>query len=236
MTDPNTTPGDEQTATLLVDRTSSACGGCGQPTLPSALTHANVSGYDPKPGGGCGARFVAIRSVNRAVTEGHLRSMRPDLPVDTGGEQQTADRPYTDADLRAEAARQHAGLTEDPDYMGIGEQMGDRFVRYEVVDPEHGGQMPAPGSPRWDDLDEEQFDDAQRKIHGLITGAVCLSDWAVDLGADGLVPDGHVITIGGEQTAARIHFAFAPGLDDGQRAAIVHAVAHHVGDCDTCAT
>lgn len=101
MTDPNTTPGDERTATLLVDRTSSTCGGCGKPTLPSAPTHANVSGYDPKPGGGCGARYTAIRSANRSVTEEHLRSLRPDLPVDTGQEQQAADRPAAGSDLRA---------------------------------------------------------------------------------------------------------------------------------------
>ncbi|MEU6552066.1 hypothetical protein ABZ915_17545 [Streptomyces sp. NPDC046915] len=73
----------EQTATLLVDTTSSTCGGCGQPTLPSALTHANVSGYDPKPGGGCGARFTAIRSVNRVVIDEDLRGLRPDLPIAT---------------------------------------------------------------------------------------------------------------------------------------------------------
>jgi hypothetical protein len=73
----------EQTATLLVDRTSSTCGGCGKPTLPSALTHANVSGYDPKPGGGCGARFTAIRSVSRVVDEEDLRRLRPDLPIAT---------------------------------------------------------------------------------------------------------------------------------------------------------
>lgn len=73
--------GAQQTATLLVDRTSSACAACDQPTLPSALSHTDVSGYDPKPGGGCGARFTAIRSVNRSVTEDDLRSMRPDLPT-----------------------------------------------------------------------------------------------------------------------------------------------------------
>ncbi|MDX2628616.1 hypothetical protein QBA57_28750 [Streptomyces scabiei] len=33
------------------------------------------------------------------------------------------DLPYTDDDLRAEAARQHVALTEDPDFMGVGEQM-----------------------------------------------------------------------------------------------------------------
>ena len=38
------------------------------------------------------------------------------------------DRPYTDDDLRAEAARQHAALTEDPDFMGVGEQMQDQEI------------------------------------------------------------------------------------------------------------
>ncbi|MGV2914464.1 hypothetical protein [Streptomyces alfalfae] len=29
--------------------------------------------------------------------------------------------PYTDDDLRTEAARQHASLTDDPDFVGVGE-------------------------------------------------------------------------------------------------------------------
>ncbi|MEW2164361.1 hypothetical protein AB0912_15415 [Streptomyces sp. NPDC007084] len=73
--------GAQQTATLLVDRTSSSCGACGQPTLPRALAHVDVSGYAPKRGGGCGATFTAIRSVNRGVVEDDLRSLRPDLPI-----------------------------------------------------------------------------------------------------------------------------------------------------------
>lgn len=221
MTDPNTTPDEEQTATLLVDRTSSTCGGCGQPTLPSALTHANVSGYDPKPGGGCGARFVAIHSANRAVTEEHLRSMRPDLPVDTGQEQQTADRPYTDADLRAEAARQHAGLTEDPDFMGVGEQM-------------QGQEVTPDGGVAWDDFRDETFEAARRSIHDLIAKAADTSRWAVDLGADGLEPHDRTLTSGGEQTGFRVHFAFNPGLTDSQRNAVINYVDHLISDCGDC--
>ncbi|MGW5477633.1 hypothetical protein [Streptomyces sp. NPDC004008] len=132
------------------------------------------------------------------------------------------DRPYTDDDLRAEAAHQHATLTEDPDYMGVGEQMDGRYVRYEVVDPEHGGLMPTPGVPQWNDLDEDQFDEAQRKIHDLINGAVCLSDWAINLGADGLEPAGHTFQLGvdpgdGDRPRVRLHFAFAPDMDDDDR-------------------
>lgn len=75
------------------------------------------------------------------------------------------DLPYTDTDLRAEAARQHAGLTEDPDYVGIGEQMDDEI---------------------WRGLSEDDYDAAQRSIHDLINGAADVSEWAVNLGAAGL--------------------------------------------------
>lgn len=139
------------------------------------------------------------------------------------------DRPYTDEDLRAEAARQHYIATEDPDFMGIGEQMDDRYVRYEVVDPEHGDLMPPAGTPRWDELDEGQFEEAQRQIHDLITGAADVSSWAVDLGADGLEPSERSITLGGtEQPTARIHFAFGPGMPDELRTALVEGLAEAI--------
>lgn len=233
MTDPTTTPGDEQTATLLVDRTSSTCGGCGKPALPSALTHANVSGYEPKPGGGCGARFVAIRSANRAVTEEDLRCLRPDLPVDPTREQQTTGRPYTDEDLRAEAARQLAASMTDPDFMGIGEQMQDSEVaslspHYQPQDID--GQPNDADGPTWDDIcDQEQFGEAQRAIDDLLGKAADVSDWAINLGADGLEPsDEHLITVnadnGVERPIARIHFAFEPGMPEELRTAFVQGI------------
>lgn len=137
--------------------------------------------------------------------------------------------PYTDEDLRAEAAHQHATLTEDPDFMGVGEQMDGRFVRYEVVDPEHGGLMPAPGAPRWNDLDEDQYGEAQREIHDLINSAPCLSDWAVQLGADGLEPTAHVITLDGDGTPlVRVHFAFAPDMPEEARDAFVQGIGQAI--------
>lgn len=136
------------------------------------------------------------------------------------------DRPYTDDDLRAEAARQHATLAEDPDYMGVGEQMDDRFVRYEVVDPEHGDLMPPPGTPRWNELGEHEFDVAQNQIHDLINGAADVSEWAVNLGADGLEPDEHVVTAG--ENRVRVHFAFAADMSDDDRADIVSQFAAFV--------
>ncbi|MGK3107912.1 MULTISPECIES: hypothetical protein [Streptomyces] len=132
------------------------------------------------------------------------------------------DRPYTDDDLRAEAARQHKKLTEDPDFMGIGEQMGDASVVHtddgetsltwqELLVPEGGGS--------WD-----AFDAAQRKIHDLINGAADVSDWAVALGADGLEPDGHTLQLGAsdgsdsdDEPTVRLHFAFHPDMEAADR-------------------
>ncbi|MZE53789.1 hypothetical protein GTY86_35705 [Streptomyces sp. SID5770] len=132
------------------------------------------------------------------------------------------DRPYTDDDLRAEAARQHSVLTEDPDYVGVGEQMADTEIESHLPPAEADG---AEGW-HWDEaLDEDQFDEAQRKIHGLIVGAADLSEWAVNLGADGLEPyDGQLTLDGGSKPIARIHFAFAPDMPEDMRIALVQGV------------
>lgn len=133
------------------------------------------------------------------------------------------DQPYTDEDLRTEAARQHATLTEDPDFMGVGEQMQDQEIESLLPPEEADGAE----GPHWDEvLDEDQFDEAQRKIHSLISHAADVSEWAVDLGADGLEPsDDHVITLGAdEKPIARIHFAFEPGMPEEMRTALVQGI------------
>jgi len=125
------------------------------------------------------------------------------------------DHQYTDDDLRAEAARQHAALTEDPDYMGVGEQMQGQEIESLLPPEEADGAE----GPHWDQLlDEDQFDEAQRKIHDLINGAADVSQWAVELGADGLEPDEHKITLKvDERPIVRVHFAFAPELSETSR-------------------
>jgi len=133
--------------------------------------------------------------------------------------------PYTDEDLRAEAARQHAILTDEGnDLADVGRRMADQYIRYEVAD-QHGGLMPAPGTQRWDELSEDDFSTAQHKIYDLIDGAARVSQWAVDLAADGLEADGHTLQLGiqgslaGDQDepSVRMHFAFHPGMSDADR-------------------
>ncbi|MEU0671322.1 hypothetical protein ABZ330_00220 [Streptomyces sp. NPDC006172] len=136
------------------------------------------------------------------------------------------DRPYTDDDLRAEAARQHAALTEDPDFMGVGEQMQDTEIP-SLLPP--AGADGAEG-PHWDELlDEDQFDEAQRKIHALITGAADVSEWAVNLGADGLEPLDSLLSM---QTntgpLVRIHFAVRPDMPEAMRRALIEGVGMEI--------
>ncbi|MFE7899215.1 hypothetical protein ACFU3E_17130 [Streptomyces sp. NPDC057424] len=142
-----------------------------------------------------------------------------------------SDRPYTDADLRAEAARQHATASEDPDFMGVGEQMEYTFIDSTIVDPDPAtGTEPITGNT-WDALAPHDFEAAQRDIHRLINGAADVSEWAVNLGADGLEPDEHQLTwSAGEQPIVRVHFAFHPRMHAEARDYLVTAVGEAMHD------
>ncbi|RPK56154.1 hypothetical protein EES43_24240 [Streptomyces sp. ADI96-02] len=124
------------------------------------------------------------------------------------------EKPYTNEDLRAEATRQHAALTKDPDFMGVGEQMEGRDV---VPD----------GGVAWNDFSDETHEAAQRSIHGLISGAADVSKWAVNLGADGLEPVGLILNINDSvgEHRVRLHFAFAPDMDKATRNKVIDLVA-----------
>ncbi|MGY6019543.1 hypothetical protein [Streptomyces spinosirectus] len=129
------------------------------------------------------------------------------------------DRPYTDDDLRVEAARQHYTATTDPDFMGIGERMDGSPIESTCFDA--SGERQAPGLT-WDQLDGTQFGEVQRAVDDLLGKAADVSEWAIGLGADGLEPEEHAITLrGDERPIVRVHFAFAPELSDAAREAFV---------------
>ncbi|MFI1728224.1 hypothetical protein ACH40E_03080 [Streptomyces acidicola] len=136
------------------------------------------------------------------------------------------DRPYTDDDLRHEAARQHKNLTEDPDFMGIGEGMDGTPIPSTVVDLEPDTSEPLEMSRTWDQLGEDDFDAAQRAIDDLLTNAADVSEWAVNLGADGLEPiDAQLTADTGDRPLFRIHFAVRPDMPDDMRTALVEGLA-----------
>lgn len=66
---------------LFVDDVGSRCGNCGRETLPTAVRHDDIAGWDAQPGAGCGVQFTSTASGHGAVTRDDLRRLRPDLPV-----------------------------------------------------------------------------------------------------------------------------------------------------------
>lgn len=133
-------------------------------------------------------------------------------------------RPYTTADLRAEAARQHANATEDPDFMGIGERMEGSRIESTVTDPD-APVTTAAGGRTWDMLARDDFESAQRAVDELLTSAADVSEWAVNLGADGLEPCGSDLEVkGGGRPIIRVHFAFDKDMPDDVRQSFVAGV------------
>jgi hypothetical protein len=149
-----------------------------------------------------------------------------------------AERPYTDDDLRAEAARQHAGLTEDPDFMGVGEAMEDSEV--ESLAPRHepqdiDGQPNDADGVTWNQLLPFEADEgaayrtAQHAIYDLINGAADVSEWAVNLGADDLEPLPEQLTAHTQDGPwFRLHFAVRPDMPDDMRRALVEGVGSEI--------
>jgi len=113
--------------------------------------------------------------------------------------------PYTDTDLRTEAAAQLHTIGASPDIDAVGQTMDTR------------SNTPTNG-PTWHHLNERHFDKALQQVRDLITGAADLSAWAVNLGADHLEPDPHVIDLDDNgQPTVRVHFAFHPDMTDTER-------------------
>lgn len=138
------------------------------------------------------------------------------------------DLPYTDADLHHEAARQLKNATEDPDFMGIGEQMDYTPIQSSFVDPDPEQGTKPLSFRTWNQLSHGDFGNAQRAIDDLLGKAADVSEWAVNLGADGLTPTAYYIDIknpDGSGLTGRIHFAFRPDIPDLEQHQITEAIA-----------
>ncbi|MEV5082887.1 hypothetical protein AB0K74_30065 [Streptomyces sp. NPDC056159] len=103
----------------------------------------------------------------------------------------------------------------------VGEAAADRG---EGEQRDTGHEHPAPAEPVAQS--GEAYNTVQRKIHALINGAADVSKWAVDLGADGLEPEDHTLTVDGDDTPlVRLHCAFSPDIDDRARIAFMTRLA-----------
>lgn len=130
------------------------------------------------------------------------------------------ERPYTEGDLRHEAARQHATLIEDPDFMGIGEMMNGQVIPSTTLDLTGVIGEPYELCQGWHQISPENFEEAQRLIGDLLQKAANVSGYAIDCGAEGLRPAGHRTVNGDEDgpTRAAFHIALDPQLELDPRA------------------
>ncbi|MER6235919.1 hypothetical protein ABT185_07565 [Streptomyces clavifer] len=135
------------------------------------------------------------------------------------------DQPYTPADLAAEAARQHAELAKNTDGRQVLVRMLDATVASTLIEDGDTGLT-------WDEaLNCPQFEEPQQAIHDLIVGAADVSAWAVQLGADGLEPEDHTLTVDGDgRPLVRLHCAFHPDLGDISRVAFMNGLAQVLAD------
>ncbi|MBZ6085882.1 hypothetical protein KVH15_33405 [Streptomyces olivaceus] len=131
--------------------------------------------------------------------------------------------PYTDDDLRAEAAISLLALSTTPSTGDIRRSLPSAYIDSHREDDD---------GPTWDDLlDEKALGDAAGKISALVEGAADTTRWAVDLGADGLEPSTeHAITLNAGRPIARIHFAFEPGMPEEMRTDLVEGIGDAINE------
>ncbi|MBL3664454.1 hypothetical protein JL475_00140 [Streptomyces sp. M2CJ-2] len=119
------------------------------------------------------------------------------------------DQPYTDDDARAEAATQ-LRAARDPE-------------NFEVTIEGH--KIPSRDDFQWDQLNGDDFHDADREISEHVEYAVDLARWSVDLGANGLHYTSELAWgRGGDAWDLAIQIAHRPGLKDDLHEALTDAV------------
>lgn len=130
------------------------------------------------------------------------------------------ERPYTDDDLRAEAARQLSahgpGTHPEQTYAAMLD------ARIESTSDTDG--------PTWSEaLDVPELNTPANAIHALINGAADVSEWAVNLGADGLEPLFETLSAQTDNGPwFRLHFAVRPDMPDDMRRALVEGIGMEI--------
>ncbi|MGW0920153.1 hypothetical protein ACWD3J_14185 [Streptomyces sp. NPDC002755] len=119
--------------------------------------------------------------------------------------------PYTDDDLRAEAARQLSDAINPDDLLPIGERM-------------EGRKILSRGDFQWDQLDDIDFENAEREVGELVEDAVDLCRWSVDLGAFVLTKTTELGWGRGVGWDLAVQIAHRRGLDDELHDALVAAI------------
>ncbi|SCK20311.1 hypothetical protein YUYDRAFT_02115 [Streptomyces sp. ScaeMP-e48] len=135
------------------------------------------------------------------------------------------EQPYTPDDLTAEAARQHYLLTAHLNSRQVLGRLLNATVQSTLTQDSDTGLT-------WREvLTAGGFDETTAAITDLIRGAADVSAWAIQLGADGLQPEDHTLTVDGDgRPLVRLHCAFAPEVDDAARAAFMNGLSHLIAE------
>jgi hypothetical protein len=139
-------------------------------------------------------------------------------------------QPYTDDDLRREAARQYAEALHNPGLIDVQDGMQGTPIPSTVVDLEPETGEPLEMSRAWHQLSGDGFHDARNEVHELLESAVDLSRWAVDLGACGLRKTTELAWGHGNAWDLAVQIAHRPGVAPELHEAIVSAVQTAVTD------
>ncbi|WP_405699152.1 hypothetical protein OG209_05485 [Streptomyces sp. NBC_01383] len=132
-----------------------------------------------------------------------------------------SEKPYTDDDLRAEAASCRQALSSPPTPDDIRRSLPDTYI------DSHRTESSGREATWAVAVGDDGLDAAVGEIHALIEGAADVSEWAVNLGADGLEPVGLNLNINDSvgEHRVRLHFAFAPDMDKAKRREVMDLVA-----------
>ncbi|GHI91703.1 hypothetical protein [Streptomyces olivaceus] len=135
-----------------------------------------------------------------------------------------SEHPYTDTDLRTEAAICLLALSTTPGAADIRRWLTGAYVESRRAD-DHSG-------PTWDDLlTDGELNEVADRVRSLVESAADITQWAVNLGADNLQPSTeHEITLNAGQPIARIHFAFEPGMPEEMRTDLVEGIGDAINE------
>ncbi|WP_327671876.1 MULTISPECIES: hypothetical protein [unclassified Streptomyces] len=136
------------------------------------------------------------------------------------------ERPYTDDDLRDQAAGLIQCISSPPTLDDVKQWLTDAWI------PSIRTEDSGPEATWGGILDAGEVRTAADHINSLIEGAADTSTWGVHLGADNLVPSTeHQLTLDGDDKPfARILFAFEPDMSDEMKNSLVTSLAQAIAE------
>ena len=130
-------------------------------------------------------------------------------------------RPYTDDDLRREAARQYAEVLRSPDLLEVGDEMQPRPIASTA------GRNPEKATT-WGQLSGDEFHDARNEVQELLDDAPDVSRWAIDLSACVLTRTTELAWGHGDNWHLAVQLAHRRGIHDDLSQAFADAIRNAV--------